>query len=299
MMNYIRGRSINRILARNWYDRHSQFLCSQFSRVEENLLDGPADFQSFCTGRQNMSHVNIRVMLRPRQDILARMINFLSSSVFGTVNVEDRVFIDIYPDSSKYDGFVWGLGHKDCVQILREQRFDVGFARSVDLKEIGNWIVMFTESAEVGERVWTEELKRAVKESERVLEWVLISDQPEDEPNKPEYECRYRIQLCMKLSDQDSALVEALFKLVDHLVERCHFRPEVVKKLKASREDASKQIKKKYAEGTDLAVKRKVDKEKAEKERLTRMSASEQRKFLEKKQDKVMKKAMNKRAQKG
>jgi transaldolase len=81
-------------------------------------------------------------------------------------------------------------------------------------------------------------------------------------------------------------LVEQVIFLVDNLSGK-KFRPEVTKKLKATRADAVTRFTKSLAvlEDTpsqqDIAQKKRAERERAEKERVGKLSAEEQRKYVE------------------
>jgi len=102
-----------------------------------------------------------------------------------------------------------------------------------------------------------------------------------------------RITLVTKLPTSDvglvatSRLLEQVILLVDSL-DKHKFRSEVSKKLKNTRSEAVTRFTKSLAalEETpsqqDIAQKKKAEKEKAEKERVAKLSAEEQRKYVEK-----------------
>ena len=102
-----------------------------------------------------------------------------------------------------------------------------------------------------------------------------------------------RITLVTKLPTKDdgliatSRLLEQVILLVDVLAKH-KFRPEVSKKLKNTRSEAVTRFTKSLAalEETpsqqEVAQKKKAEKEKAEKERVGKLSAEEQRKYVEK-----------------
>ena len=86
----------------------------------------------------------------------------------------------------------------------------------------------------------------------------------------------------------------------DHLTTSARFRPEVMKKIKAVREEEQKKISK--ASKEEEAEERRLESEKKKKEirdnRMRGMSADEQRKFLEKERERTGKKQEKKMSRK-
>lgn len=87
-------------------------------------------------------------------------------------------------------------------------------------------------------------------------------------------------------------LFEYFLRLPDILVSTAHFRPEVTRRIRSTREEEIKKLKK--ADEGEKAEERRLDAEKKKKEmrdtRLKGLSADEQRKFLDKEREKGQKK---------
>ncbi|KFY09314.1 hypothetical protein V491_08254, partial [Pseudogymnoascus sp. VKM F-3775] len=90
-------------------------------------------------------------------------------------------------------------------------------------------------------------------------------------------------------------------QLADYLVEKAHFRPEVLRKVKGGREDVVKRLIKADADGK--AEERALEREKAKKikrdKELAGLDAKAQKKYLEKEKERELKKSMKKGSQKG
>lgn len=82
----------------------------------------------------------------------------------------------------------------------------------------------------------------------------------------------------------------------DHLVSAAHFRPEALRRIKQTREERIAKLRK--ADDEEKAEERKLAADKLKKEqrdaKLGRLSADEQRKFLEKERERNAKKGMKK-----
>jgi hypothetical protein len=91
-------------------------------------------------------------------------------------------------------------------------------------------------------------------------------------------------------------LFQYFLRLPDQLASQAHFRPEALRRIRQTREEQIAKIKK--ADDDEKAEERKITADKLKKEqrdaRLGRMSADEQRKFLDKEREKNARKGMKK-----
>lgn len=114
-----------------------------------------------------------------------------------------------------------------------------------------------------------------------------------------------RITLQMKLSSYYPANTLKLFtyflRMPDVLVQQAHFRPEVMKRIRATRDEEIKKLKKASEDEEAEARKERLDREKKDKrdKTLEGLSATEQKKFLEREREKEMRKSQKKRTMRG
>lgn len=117
---------------------------------------------------------------------------------------------------------------------------------------------------------------------------------------------RKRISLTTHLPSNDSytntlPLFTTFLRLPDFLVANAHFRPEVLRRVRQTREEEIRKIVR--VEETEKAEERKLMGDKQKKEArdklLGRLSAEEQRKYLEKERERDMRKGQKKRTMKG
>lgn len=98
-----------------------------------------------------------------------------------------------------------------------------------------------------------------------------------------------------------STLFTYFLRLPDHLVNTAHFRSEALRKIKATREEETRKLRK--IDEDEKAEERRTQSEKLKKEerdrKLSKMSADEQRKFLEKEKEKSQRKGMKKQTMRG
>jgi hypothetical protein len=116
-----------------------------------------------------------------------------------------------------------------------------------------------------------------------------------------------RVFLSVKLpsSQADYAKIIPLFeyflRLPDILVQVAHFRPEVMRKVRTTRDDHIRKLQK--ADDDEKAEERAIEREKAKKQKrdleLKGLDAKAQKKYLEKEKEKEMKRAQKKQSVKG
>jgi len=122
---------------------------------------------------------------------------------------------------------------------------------------------------------------------------------PTNEGSLDDLVSKKRLQLNLLVGNESASkpILSAFLRLPDHLVSGAHFRAEVLRRVKATRDEETKKIRK--LDELEKAEGRKTNSDKAKKEerekKLKGMSADEQRKFLDKERDKDQRKAMGRR----
>ena len=105
-----------------------------------------------------------------------------------------------------------------------------------------------------------------------------------------------RIYLSLKLPSANYDTIQPIFsyflRITDQLVDSAHFRPEVMRKVKATREEAIRRIQK--VEEDEKNEERALDREKTKKLKrdmaLKGLDAKAQKKYLEKEREKELRK---------
>ncbi|KAF1966359.1 DUF1682-domain-containing protein [Bimuria novae-zelandiae CBS 107.79] len=289
----------------------------------------PDEFTTYATGRQNVAFVDFKLTLAKRFNPLMRFGELLISLFFdsmpapaerleATAYVFDGQESKIAPaiakgvaekvSNSTFDGFVFAVVHKDLMKRLREDRYDLSLTASKDHAKLPIWVTVMSESAEVTDTILTPELIKAINDAGDDFEALVITDQPLDQPKKiDETIPRKRLNLSLKLRPTGTPytstlpLFTAFLRLPDFLVSKAHFRPEAMRRIKATREEQIARIRK--LDDEEKAEERKLAQDKAKKElrdaKLSRMSADEQRKYLDKERERDAKKRTKKQTVKG
>jgi len=109
-----------------------------------------------------------------------------------------------------------------------------------------------------------------------------------------------RVSLSMRInhSAPSTSLFAIFLRLPDHLVSTAHFRPEAMRKIKATREDEMRKIRKVDEDEKSEERRNQSDKMKKEERdrKLGNLSDVEQKKFLEKEREKDLRKSQKKKS---
>ncbi|KAF2469332.1 DUF1682-domain-containing protein [Lindgomyces ingoldianus] len=285
--------------------------------VENMLREKKAgEYMTYATGRQNIAFIDFKVTLAKRYNPLMRLGESLVGLFFESMPApEERMEATSYVfdgrealiapgfgkgeekksvPKSTFDGFVWAVVHKDLMKRLREDRYDLSLTTTKDHAKLPVWTTVMSENAEITDTLLTPELIKAITEAGDRFEALVVSDQPMDQPKKLDDTVpKKRISLSLKLLPSTTPYTPTLplfsyfIRMPDQLVSVGRFRPEAMRRIKQTREEQIAKIRK--LDDDEKAEERKLkgDKEKKEKrdQMLGRMTAEEQRKYLEKERE--------------
>ncbi|KAK1063399.1 hypothetical protein LTR12_007458 [Friedmanniomyces endolithicus] len=276
---------------------------------------------TYATGRQNVAWLDIKLTLYPRYNPFKWFFEaagsfFLDSMPMPVERMEaiaycfdgkEKAMVSQTPSQgvgskeSTYDGFVWAVVHKDKMKQLREDRYDLSLTTTKDHPKLPIWTTVMSESAEVTDALLTPEMIKAVTDAGEDLEALIVSDQPMDAPKKLNDTIpKKRVSLSMRLnhSAPSTSLFAIFLRLPDHLVSTAHFRPEAMRKIKATREDEMRKIRKVDEDEKSEERRNQSDKMKKEERdrKLGNLSDVEQKKFLEKEREKDLRKSQKKKS---
>ncbi|KAI6246655.1 hypothetical protein HI914_04829 [Erysiphe necator] len=298
--------------------------------VEDIIREkSPSEFASYATGRQNIAFLDININLLKRYSPLSLFVEAAMSVFFESIAAPtEQIEATIYPFDGKetlllpktslaigesrkhfnsnFDGFVWAIVNKDNLKNLRDDRYDLSLTSTKDNSKLPNWATIMSESSEITELLLTSELITAIEKSNEMLNYLIITDQPIDQPVKLEDTTpKKRIYLGLKIpSAGEYSCILPIFNyflcLTDSLVQHAHFRPEISRKIRATREEAIRKILKSQEELK--AEERNLEREKAKKLKrdldLKALDSKAQKKYLEKEKEKEMRKSQKKLVQK-
>ena len=164
------------------------------------------EFVTYATGRQNVAFVDIKLTLYKRYNPATFLVEwalsfFLDSVRAPTERMEATAYAfdgkerDLIPKAkgqeqelkvsqSSYDNFVWAVVHKEAMRNLRDDRYDISLTSTKDHAKLPVWATTMSESAEVTEFLLTSELIKAIETAGDAFEYLVVTDQPLDKPQK-------------------------------------------------------------------------------------------------------------------
>lgn len=165
------------------------------------------EFIAYATGRQNVAFVDIKLTLSKRYNPFMQFSEVAMGFLFESMpapkeRMEATCFVfdgkeaSLVPSllkgasdgkgsersGSAYGGFVWAIVHKEAMKVLRDGRYDLSLTTTRDHAKLPDWATVMSESAEITETLMTGELQKAVETAGELLEALIISDQPIDQP---------------------------------------------------------------------------------------------------------------------
>lgn len=291
------------------------------------------EYETYASGRQNVAFADFKVIMKRRMNPFITIAEDITGMFFESVKPKgERMEAVVYtfdgrekdfvpppvPGSeeagkvkgtgnSAYDPFVFAIVNKLEMRRLRDERYDVSLTFTKDNAKLPDWATVMSESAEITDTLLTKDLIAAVNTAGDMLNYLIVTDQPTDKPEKlQETQQKKRIHVSMKLpsSGDYSAtlpLFQAFLRLPDHLANQAHFRPEVMRKINQTREAEKGKIKKVSDKEAEEERMKQLDKMKKEERdrKMKGMSAEEQRKYLEREAEKSRKKQEKKMSRKG
>ncbi|KAF2103857.1 DUF1682-domain-containing protein [Rhizodiscina lignyota] len=339
---HVWGTKTNKRKARSWITAHAPVLQQEFASVgygggktpitaDDFLKERKADeYTTYATGRQNIAFVDLKLTLLKRYNPLMLLGETVLSFFFDSLPapeermeataysfdaretslVTPRTLGDTKVPNSGYEGFVWAIVHKDMMKRLRNDRYDLSLTTTKDHPKLPDWATVMTENAEITETLLTPELIKAVAQAGEVLDGLIISDQPIDQPKRLDDTVpKKRVSLALRLPSGSSPsayestvpLFQCFIRLTDQLVKDARWRPEVMRRIKQTREEEIRKIRKVDEDEKAEQFKTAGDKRKKEEReaKLKGMNAEQQRKFLDKEREKDARKAQKKRTMRG
>jgi hypothetical protein len=184
-------------------------LANESLELPEDILKekSPQEFATYATGRQNVAFLDFNLTLFKRYSPLSLIGEYGMSLFFDSMPAPtERMEAILYPFDGKealtvpgqapgaqelrkdsksgYDGFVWAIVNKDTMKQLRNDRYDVSITTTKDNAKLPNWATVMSESAEVTDTLLSPELVKAVEQAGELLEHLIVTDQPIDQPKK-------------------------------------------------------------------------------------------------------------------
>lgn len=170
--------------------------------LKENSLH---EFSTYASGRQNVAFVDVALKMPKRYNPVTYIMEYVFSFFFDSWEApsdkyEAMMYLfdgkekDLVPvfakdtplkvNNSTYDGFIWAVVHKSHMRKFRTDRYDASMTFSKDHPKLPSWVTVMSESAEITETLLTKDLIQAIEQAGHDFEFLIVSDQPVDKPNK-------------------------------------------------------------------------------------------------------------------
>ncbi|KIK68153.1 hypothetical protein GYMLUDRAFT_36991 [Collybiopsis luxurians FD-317 M1] len=302
------GQAINSRKAEKCVKVYQDVLASQFSSpyVRGLVRDGHSDFFTFSTGRRNVASLHTIFKLRPYHDFLQTAYQTVWSLVDLQYNPRNVLQFDfkLLPSALPHD-FVWAIVDKDELKKIRDDRWDLTFTKTSDHNALPSNLTAMSEFADVTDSILKNNPILDALKDPKIAPYfrsLSVTDQPRERPSKLSAPEKHVILdlVCPSPSHAADclALINALFPFVDSL-SKISLRPETKNKLKKARETFEKTLKveAEQAKKEELEQARedqKAAKRKAEEERISKLSAAEQQKILERERKRSIRKTQGK-----
>lgn len=297
------GSTANKNKVEGWIKSHREVLDAEFAQVGTTasttfVKESPTVFASWATGRQNIDSLLATFTLKGRQNLITLSIEYVLGFFFGLPAPADTIDITITPNKkAPISSFVFAIVNKEIMKRAREDNYYLSLTRTTDSEKLPVNFVFMSENPEVTNSFFTPEIAEAVQTSQNVLELLAVSDQGKSRPEKVE-EVAPKPSLTLSLkfpSNSEEAaisakLLQAAIRLIDLAAEKT-LRPEVARKIKATRESEVKKIvKAQEEEKAEELAQKKADEKREQRNRIAKLSPAEQRKYEEKERKKEQKK---------
>ncbi|KAI0337553.1 DUF1682-domain-containing protein [Trametopsis cervina] len=329
---YFIGKRSNAKRANTWFDTHSPLYEEQFSRPGVLtpalcLADGHSDYFAFSTGRRAAASLHTTLALRPRHDFAQYAYQVVRGMIELDLSYVDELELDItFQDSANVPDCIWAIVSKSEMKDIRERRWDLSFTRTTESSNLPPAVSVMSEFADITDNLLKQHgplsLPSLLSEP-GVLSYfrsLSLTDQPRTRPSVPVPADKRKKHLILSLAVPPASdaratlpLVTAFFQLADVIAGAGGWgigkgpgqkgaglaqslRPETKIKVKAIREKVEKQIKEDAGreEREEAEAEKAAARKKAEEERLSKLSAAEQKKQLERDRKRTLRKTQGK-----
>lgn len=309
------GVGFNNSKVSSWIKAHREVLFSQFYQVgcvpnkdgqkdfDLVVSDSPTSFTTYATGRVNINSLTGQFELLGRQNFITLAMDYGFDFFFSGKTPKDKIELTIVPsDPSAIEPFVFAVVNKSNMRTAREDNYFLSLTRTSDSAKLPPTFTFMSEGAEINETLYSKELAEAIDGSDKVLEYLAVTDLPgpapallDDLKPSPKIVLSLKFPRNEEQAKASARVLNAAINLVDVLVAKKAWRPEIVKKIRATREAEVK----KALKSLDIQKQEKLAQKKAEVKReqeanLAKLSPAEQRKAEQKERERELRRQKNK-----
>ncbi|KAK0206569.1 hypothetical protein DFS33DRAFT_1255699 [Desarmillaria ectypa] len=311
------GISYNKNKANSWYaDLVSQayqcrfdlsltpLLTSQFSTTSPLTWDGYSDAFTFSTGRRVIAALHTIFTLRPRHDPFQALFQLARGLVDVQYAPQDVVELDFaLAEGAVPNDFVWAVVNKRELRGVKDARWDLTFTKTTDHPAFPANISVMSEFADITEALLKyTPLPALLKELSSMdgFRSLSVTDQPRVRPDAVASSSKKHVILSLYVSS--SAVPATLFSFIDSL-SKITLRPETKNKLRKAREELEKTLREEAEreekeKEEEVNEDKRAEKRRKEEERISKLSAAEQQKYLERERKRSLRKSQGRTVRK-
>ncbi|KAJ1894558.1 hypothetical protein LPJ66_005117 [Kickxella alabastrina] len=299
--NYFYGSRTNTQLSKTWEKPIAEVLNANFSLVGDGKRvlewDSAADMLLYASGRRHCKFVQGHLMLKARQDPVSLLNDLVA-------NNQEKLEMEIVLNEDEFVGFVFAAVQRKRAKALNRDRYDIStFTKIVANDKISPKLVLFSENADATAQLLESGLGDILADNNSLLEELVITDSPAEKPDSHEFKRDKKLSVVIRLPEatnnniaQFKELLEFVFYLVDYIPEGINLRPESVRKLAKTRDEAFKEFSRMVEQDKQEALAKALsEKRRIELEQVGKMSPEQRRKWEEKDRKKQLKKEQSKR----
>lgn len=311
---YKLGASYNRKIAYGFIDAVVPNLQENFYQVgvtPSQLVakDNEESYTLYATGRTKLDSMTAKIKLQPRQNLFMWIMETIMSFFFDSVPTPQdfaTVTFDFDQETSdSFDDFIWAIVTKDKMDSYRNENYFLSLTKTTEATKLSNQFVYMNEVPEMNDVLFTKKLGDFMKSNASLIKFLAITDQQDVKPEKiAELKPKTKIILSFKLTKnlEEIESLKNLFNYIlndytDLVASRAVFRPELLRKVKRTRETEYNKVKKVLDDikREELATK-KLEEQKALK---ASMTPHEQQKLAKKQQERKQRKQLNRQKVRG
>ncbi|KAI7877088.1 uncharacterized protein EV154DRAFT_62914 [Mucor mucedo] len=306
LLVWYKGKTSNLASAKNWLNGQIDYLEEQFCLVGDKLtneksvlmMDGPADYLLYTSGRRNVQFGHWWLKMKPRNDILTYFSTQLLSLTGYAKPANDRVALTMALDKALPEKFVFAVIKKELATDLHKKRFDLKrFGKIASSNIIPSNLIIYSESQKLADILLAGRIGEIIAESSDRLESLIVSSLPAEQPEMYESDSflTMSLEFLMPGTSEFDPLVELACELPD-VISQLRLTGDVRSKINKNREELIKEYSKKAAaDRAEEMQRKKAEAKRLEEERVKKMSPAEQRKWDEKERIRAQKKLQKKR----
>eukprot|EP00842_Homolaphlyctis_polyrhiza_P004823 jgi/Hompol1/5341/HPOL_001236-RA len=316
---FVYGKRINRELARKWIRLTIDTWEAHFAHIGSNeghklIRDGPQDYIFYASGREYVKHVYGYLCFVARHDIFQWVMDFAQAK-----NKCDKVTLKFTLQDNIADQFLLAILPKYNVDSILKSRWDLAnFPKARDFPGFPkDELSLLTDAPEFAALLWQDPyirktlLKsvgrdgkyRTASSMDTIIEEIILSNLPKTNPetieafeNQPRvltvtFRLPYVMDAVDDVKEMMNDIIELSMDIIDYIGRFGTLSAEAKAKIHKMHQAAINQIlKAKEEKRKEELANKKIAEKKARDEKISQLSAEEQRKYEEKERKRLAKK---------